>query len=109
MRVIYVEPGAEPRLISIPHTLYEMQNLVGGMIEVVEAFDDSDVVVVCNECGRNEGKPINRIISDKMSICGSFFVCGHDGENLCSIPEPKIFKYVSMFRIIVDAEAQIDS
>ena len=99
MRVIYVELGIDPKLISIPHTLSDMQSLVGGMIEVVEPFDDSDVVLVCDECGRNEGKSINRIVNDKMNICGSFFVCGHDGENLCSIPEPKIFKYVSMFRL----------
>ena len=83
-----------------------MQALVGGMIEVVEPFDDSNVVLVCDECGRNEGKPINRIINGKMSICGSFFISGHDGENLCSISEAKIFKYVSLFRLAVDTESK---
>ena len=99
MRGIYVEPDAEPRIINIPHTLSEMQALVGGMIEIVEPFDDSDVVLVCDECGRNDGKPVNRVINEKIDICGSFFICGHNGEELCSIPEAKIFKYASMFRI----------
>ena len=61
MRVIYVEPGIDPRLISIPHTLSEMQALVGGMIEVVEPFDDSDVVLVCDEC-----YPSNTVIRGNM-------------------------------------------
>lgn len=97
MRVIYVEPNKDPQLINIPHTLTDMQTLVGGMIEVVEPFDEDNVVLVCNESGRNEGRPVNRRINEKVDICGSFFICGHDGENLCSIPEPMIFKYVSLF------------
>ena len=108
MRVIYVEPDLAPRIVNIPHTLADMQALVGGMIEIVEPFDDPDVVLVCDECGRNVSKPIIRVINDEMNICGSFFVCGLDGENLCSIPESKIFKYVSMFRLVVDAEAHIE-
>ena len=67
MRVIYVEPNMDPRIINIPHTLSEMQALVGGMIEIVEPFDDPSVVLVCDECGRNEGKPIYRIINEKAA------------------------------------------
>ena len=98
MRVIYVEADLAPRIIDIPHTLPDMQALVGGMIEIVEPFDDPGVVLVCDECGRNDGKPVNRIINERIDVCGSFFICGHNGEELCSIPEAMIFKYVSMFR-----------
>lgn len=98
MRIIYVEPEKEPRLMDIPHTLSDMQALVGGRIEVVEPFTD-DVVLICDEEGRNNGKPICRIINDSMDICGSFFLCGENNGDLCSIPEPLIFKYVSLFRI----------
>lgn len=98
MRVIYVEPDLDPRIINISHTLSDMQALVGGMIEIVEPFDDPDVVLVCDEYGRNDGKPINRVINEKIDVCGSFFICGHNGEELCSIPESMIFKYASMFR-----------
>ena len=30
----------EPRIVNVPHELPELQRLVGGMIEVVEPFDD---------------------------------------------------------------------
>ena len=95
----FVVPGLEPRIVDIPHTLSDMQALVGGMIEIVEPFDDPDIVLVCDECGRNGNKPVNRMINREMDVCGNFFICGHDGENLCSIPEPMAFKYASMFRL----------
>ena len=99
MRSIYVEPVKDPRIVQIQHTLTHLQALVGGMIEVVEAFDDQDVVIVCDECGRNDGKSVNRVINDRIDNCGSFFICGYNDSALCSIPEPKLFKYFSMFRI----------
>ena len=84
--------------MDIQHTLSEMQTLVGGRIEAVEPFTD-DVVLICDENGRNDGKPICRIINEAMDISGSFFLCGETNGDLCSIPEPLIFKYVSLFRL----------
>ncbi len=60
--------GLELRSVNIPHTLSDMQALVGGMIEIVEPFDDPDVVLVCDECGRNDGKPVNRVINEKIDM-----------------------------------------
>ncbi len=68
MRVIYVEPGLEARIVNIPHTLSDVQALVGGMIEIVEPFDDPDAVLVSDKCGRNDGKPINRVINEKIDM-----------------------------------------
>ena len=45
MRVIWVKVGENPTVVSIPHQLEYMQELVGGLIEVVEPFSD-DVVLV---------------------------------------------------------------
>ena len=56
MRVIWVKVGENPTVVSIPHQLEYMQELVGGLIEVVEPFSD-DVVLVCNENGRIEDRP----------------------------------------------------
>ena len=84
--------------MDIPHTLSEMQTLVGRRIEVVEPFSDN-IVLVCDENGRNAGKPVCRVINDAMDICGSFFLCGENNGDLCSIPEPLIFKYASQFRL----------
>ena len=77
MRVIYVEPDLAPRIVNIPHTLPEMQALVGGMIEIVEPFDDPGIVLVCDECGRNEGKPVNRIINERISDRVAVMYLGH--------------------------------
>ncbi len=54
----HAKPGLELRIVNIPHTLSDMQALVGGMIEIVEPSDAPDVVLVCDECGRNDGKPV---------------------------------------------------
>lgn len=48
MRVLLVRSEKEPRIVNVPHELSELQRLVGGMIEVVEPFDD-DIALVCDE------------------------------------------------------------
>lgn len=98
MRVLLVCCEKEPRIVNVPHELSELQKLVGGMIEVVEPFDD-DIALVCDENGRSDGKPVNRIINDHMDICGDFFLCRYGETGLEDMPEAKIFKYVSMLRL----------
>ena len=98
MRVIWVKVGENPTVISIPHQLEYMQELVGGLIEVVEPFSD-DIVLVCNENGRNENKPLNRIINEQMDIHGDFFICGQDSVGLCDMPENKVDGYVRKFQL----------
>ena len=51
MRIVYKEPEKEPRSMIIPNTLKMLQDLVGGYIETA-AFDDSGIIVICNEEGR---------------------------------------------------------
>lgn len=40
LNVLLVEPKKRPRIVTIPHELSEMQNLVGGYIEAVYPFND---------------------------------------------------------------------
>lgn len=98
MRVIWVKVGEDPTVITIPHQLEYMQELVGGLIEVVEPFSD-DIVLVCNENGRNEDRPLNRIINEQIDICGDFFICGQDSVGLCDIPEDKVQSYLQKFQL----------
>ncbi len=56
-------------------------------------------LIVQNEEGRNLGLPINRIINERMDICGDFFLCGHDGAGLSDMPEDLIDKYRNVFSI----------
>ena len=64
MKVVMVEPNEEARIIEIEHTLEKMQELVGGYIETYEPFED-EAVIVCNEEGKINGMPMNRVIKDK--------------------------------------------
>jgi len=98
MRIIVVRYNEHPVLRNIPHSLAIFQQIVGGRIEVVEPFPDN-VVLVCDESGRNNGKPINRVIDDSMDICGDCFLCGHDGEGLSDFPVDLVEWYMARFRL----------
>ena len=98
MRIIVVRYNEHPVLRNVPHNLTVFQQIVGGKIEVVEPFPDN-VALVCDESGRNNGKPINRVIDDSMDICGDFFLCGHDGEGLSDFPEDLIEWYMARFKL----------
>ena len=99
MKIILVKVGCYPCIMDVPHELPSLQALVGGRIEVVEPFEDDDVVLVCNESGRDDGLPVNRVISKRMDICGDFFLCGHDGYGLSDIPDEKITLYLERFKL----------
>lgn len=98
MRVLLVCYEKEPKVVYIPYELSELQRLVGGMIEIVEPFHDG-IAFVCDENGRSNGKSVNRIINDHMDICGDFLLCKYGDTDLEDIPEEKVFKYASLFRI----------
>lgn len=98
VRIMLVKTNANPRIIEVIHNLYVFQELVGGMIEVVEPFED-DVVIVCNETGRNEGTPVNRVINDQLDICGDFFLCGQNGDELTDFPMEKVSAFDAMLRL----------
>lgn len=98
MRVIWVKVGEKPTIINIPHRLENMQELVGGMIEIVEPFSDN-VVLVCNENALAENKPFNRKVNDRWDILGDFFLCGQDATGLQEIPKDKIEFYMQKISI----------
>ena len=54
IQVILCEPGKWARITTINHTLVDLQQIVGGCIEVVYPFDDP-VAIICNEEGKING------------------------------------------------------
>ena len=58
MRILFVEPNAEPRAVEIDGSLASMQSLVGGLIQVVYPFEDR-VALICNDEGKLIGLPQN--------------------------------------------------
>ena len=62
--VLKVEPGKAPEEVTIPNTLEAMQQMVGGLIEIVYL---DGVCLVCNEEGKLVGLDI---------ISGTFVLAG---------------------------------
>jgi len=96
--VLKVSPGCRPEVISLLHTLKEMQNIVGGSIEALYPFEDL-VAIVCNEEGKILGMEPNRAIYNPDTgeimdvICGPFFVCGLTEDDFGSLTGEQIAKY----------------
>lgn len=96
IRVLLVEPGTEPKLVSVEHTLENLQKLVGGYIQAIYPWDDP-VAVVCDDEGKLKGSFPNRMIEDYDLICGSFFICGLGREDFESISDELAEKYERKF------------
>lgn len=97
MKILVVTPNERPRWIEIPHTLEEMQRVVGGHIQAVYPWKDL-VALVCDEEGLINGKPLNRYIMPGMVIAGTFFICGLGEEDFTDLPDDLAEKYEHLFR-----------
>ena len=106
MRILFVEPNAEPRAVEIDGSLASMQSLVGGLIRVVYPFEDR-VALICNDEGKLIGLPQNRPLKHSETgeiydiVCGPFFLCSApaDSENFESLPDDLIEKYSKVFAL----------
>ena len=84
MRILVVEPERRPELREINGSLKSMQEIVGGLIQVIN-LDDS-VALVCNDEGKLLNLPANRGLRDEDGqicdiVCGTFFLCGAPGDS----------------------------
>ena len=106
MKVLLVEPNADPRAIEIDGSLASMQSLVGGLIEAVYPFNDP-VALICNDEGKLTGLPQNRPLKHPETgeiydiVCGTFFLCSapSDSESFESLPDDLIEKYREIFAL----------
>ena len=106
MKVLLVEPNADPRTIEIDGSLASMQSLVGGLIQAVYPFADP-VALICNDEGKLAGLPQNRPLKHSETgeiydiVCGPFFLCSAppDSENFESLPDDLIEKYSKVFAL----------
>ena len=96
MKILVVEPRKRPRRANIPHTLEDMQRIVGGYIEIIGLFDDP-CVLVCDEEGKLKGYESNRLVGQDI-IAGTFFIAGVEGEDLTDLPDELADKYETLLR-----------
>ena len=61
MTVLLVEPGKEPKVITMGTDLESLQHAVNGYIQAVYPFEDR-VAVICNDEGKINGMELNRAL-----------------------------------------------
>lgn len=86
MRILYKQPGQDPRSMVIPNELKVMQQLVGGHIETLRISDNG--ILVMNEEGKLLGLEPNfylGAIGD--TIVGPVLVVGKNGDEFADLPE----------------------
>ena len=97
MQVVLVEPGKAARIAEIGEDLHDMQEIVGGPIQALYPWDDP-AAIICNDEGKLNQLPLNRVLEDYDIIAGTFFICGIQGENFSSLTEQQLQKYQQKFR-----------
>ena len=84
MKVIKKEPDKFPEVVDIPNELDTLQEAVGGYIEVFPVA--TDLVILCDEEGRIDGKPFNCNLCG-ADFCGTIMFVGVDGEEFTDVSE----------------------
>lgn len=101
MLAVVVEPGKPAEIKEIDAGLESLQSIVGGYIEAIYPFED-DVALVCNEDGKINALPLNRVMKDNNGyvydiIAGTFLIVGLTDENFGSLSEDLAEKYKNKF------------
>ena len=98
---IMVEPQKAPVTVELEGVQNEINDLIGGEIDILRPFDD-DVAILCSE-GREKGMfPLNRALYDedhKVSdiIRGTFLVVGMSDDSFVSLSPDQKDKFGKMF------------
>ena len=66
IRILVVEPYKEPYQLKVKHTLKNLQNIVGGLIEYIQL--EHNVDLICNEEGKILRLPLNRKVGYDVKI-----------------------------------------
>ena len=101
MTVLLVEPGKYPRPVEIGTDLEDLQQAVGGYIQVTYPFDEP-VGLVMNEEGKLEGQPLNRALRDDDGkiydvVAGPMLVVGLTEESFGSMTPDQMAKFEQQF------------
>ena len=102
INVLMVEPNCRPRQLKVGTELSDLQEAVGGMIEVSYPFDEP-VGLIMNENGKINGLPLNRALRDENGeiydiVAGPFMVVGLTEDSFGSLTPEQTARYSEMFR-----------
>ena len=98
LRVVIVEPGQYAREAEIDNTLQAEQAVVGGSFEVIYPWPDKNVCLVLNDEGKVIPLEPNRgLLEYRDIVFGTFFVCGDNGEDFCSLSDLQVKRFLQRF------------
>ena len=98
MKVVMVEPNKPAYITEIGSGLKSMQNAVGGLIEPIYYLHERGVVMVGNEESKLIGLEGNRRFPEGIAA-GTFFICGDNGEDFCSLTDEQCKEYAELFKV----------
>ena len=106
MTVLVVEPMKAPYVKNIPNELEDLQQAVGGDIEMTYPFDDK-VGILLNGNGKFEGLPLNRALYDDRgqvydAIAGTFLVVGLTEDDFTSLTPEQIEEVFRKLNLIFE-------
>lgn len=101
--VLVVEPVKKPYVKEIENNLKSLQREVGGYIQVIYPFEEP-VAIVCAECGKLEGLPLNRALRDESGevydiISGTFLVVGLTEDDFGTLSKELIEQFSEHFKL----------
>lgn len=88
IRILVKEPFAEPEERTVTDKLETYQKIVEGYIETVRIA--SDLLLVCNECGKLDGLTPNFAFCGDSIVGTVFFVSYDDDGNFVSLTDKQI-------------------
>lgn len=100
INILVVEPGKEPRAVTVKDTLGAFQRIVGGPIEV-GCYLPQRVMLVCNGEGKNMGLEPNRPNPNDSAdyIAGTFLLCSFEGEHFASLTPAQQTEFQAHFTL----------
>lgn len=101
MRVLVIEPGCRPQVREMDDALEVMQEMVGGLIQVLYPFEEP-VALIYNDEGKLMNLPMNRALRDDDGrpydiLCGTFLICGIEEDHFTSLTEELEEKFIRFF------------
>ncbi|MCM1276659.1 MAG: DUF3846 domain-containing protein [Lachnospiraceae bacterium] len=91
-----VEPNNPAYVTELGSDYQSLRKAVGGLIEPIGFLHDPDAIMVGNEESKLLGMEGNRRFPEGI-VAGTFFICGDDGEDFCSLSDELCEKYVREF------------
>lgn len=100
--MLAVDPEKKPYVKEIDNTLESLQREVGGDIQAIYPFEEP-VAIVCFECAKLEGLPLNRALRYDNGdvydiIAGTFLIVGLTEDDFGSLNEDLIQWFSEYFK-----------